>query len=159
MPGTTECILEAEAKAMDLFEFEGKALLALYGIPVPHSQLVTQEHVPAPLAYPFVLKAQVLTGGRGKAGGVKVCHNDDEYKRYASNILHMEIKGHKVHGLLAEEMAHIQKELYLSITLQGVSKPTLIFSNTGGMDIETVAATTPDKICKIEIDPFTGLKA
>lgn len=144
---------------MDLFEFEGKALLAQYGIPVPHSQLVTHEHVPAPLAYPFVLKAQVLTGGRGKAGGVKVCHNDDEYKRYASNILHMEIKGHKVHGLLAEEMAHIQKELYLSITLQGVSKPTLIFSNTGGMDIETVAATTPDKICKIEIDPFTGLKA
>ena len=144
---------------MDLFEFEGKALLRQYGIPVPNSQLITQEDAPEPMAYPFVLKAQVLTGGRGKAGGVKVCHDDDEYRQYTHNILHMEINGHKVHGLLAEEMEQIQKELYLSITLQGVSKPTLIFSSTGGMDIETVAATTPDKICKIEIDPFTGLKS
>ena len=81
---------------MDLFEFEGKALLRQYGIPVPNSQLITQEDAPEPMAYPFVLKAQVLTGGRGKAGGVKVCHDDDEYRQYTHNILHMEINGHKV---------------------------------------------------------------
>lgn len=144
---------------MDLFEFEGKSLLQQYDIPVPNSQLLTQEDAPAPMAYPFVLKAQVLSGGRGKAGGIKVCQNEDEYRRYAHDIFHMQIKGHKVHGLLAEQMQHVQKELYLSITLQGVSQPTLIFSSIGGMDIESIAQNTPEKICKIQIDPFTGLKS
>ncbi len=143
---------------MNLFEFEGKSLLREYGVPVPESSLVTSETAPAPMPYPFVLKAQVMTGGRGKAGGVKVCSNQAEYKENAHNILNMEIKGHKVHGLLAEEMKKPEKELYLSITLQGVAKPMLIFSAMGGMDIEEVARTNPDAIVKLEIDPFTGLK-
>ena len=74
------------------------------------------------MAYPFVLKAQVMTGGRGKAGGVKVCRNEADYRKYAHDILNMEIKGHKVHGLLAEQMMKADRELYLSITLQGVCK-------------------------------------
>lgn len=143
---------------MNLFEFEGKELFSNYEIPVPHSKLLCSEEEEAPLRYPFVLKAQVMTGGRGKAGGVKVCHNEKEYKKYASDILHMTIKGHPVHGVLAEEMIQAEKELYVSITLQGVEKPTLIVSSMGGMDIEEVSHTQPDKILKLEIDPFTGLK-
>ncbi len=143
---------------MNLFEFEGKALLGQYGVPVPMSRLITGENEPAPMAYPFVLKAQVMTGGRGKAGGVKVCRDDAEYSLHARNILNMQIKGHTVHALLAEEMKKPERELYLSITLQGVARPTLIFSAMGGMDIEEVARTSPEEIVKLEIDPFTGLK-
>lgn len=143
---------------MNLFEFEGKSLLRSFGVPVPDSHLLTKADAPAPMDYPFVLKAQVLTGGRGKAGGIKICRDAGEYARYAADILGMTIKGHVVHGLLAEQMMKADKELYLSITLQGVAKPTLIASAMGGMDIEQVAATQPEKILKLEIDPFTGLK-
>ena len=143
---------------MNLFEYEGKALMREYGIPVPESHLIVSEGEAAPMAFPFVLKAQVMTGGRGKAGGVKVCENEADYKKYAHDILNMEIKGHKVRGLLAEQMMKAEKELYLSITLQGVAKPTLIASRMGGMDIETVSKENPEEIVKLEIDPFTGLK-
>jgi len=143
---------------MNLFEYEGKRLMRRFSIPTPQNVLLTTDDAPAPLPFPFVLKAQVMTGGRGKAGGVKVCANEAEYRAYAKDILHMQIKGHPVHGLLAEELVHAGKELYLSITQQGVSNPTLIFSSMGGMDIEGVAATHPEEIHKLEIDPFTGLK-
>ena len=143
---------------MNLFEFEGKDHLRSFSIPVPESHLITDDHAPAPMAYPFVLKAQVMTGGRGKAGGVKVCENDEQYAEHARNILHMEIKGHQVHGLLAEQMVKPDQELYISITQQGVERPTLIFSRRGGMDIEAVAKNEPDEILKVEIDPFTRLK-
>lgn len=143
---------------MNLFEYEGKLQMQRFSIPTPNNVLLTTDDAPAPMPFPFVLKAQVMTGGRGKAGGVKACSNEEEYREHAKNILHMEIKGHPVHGLLAEEMIRAEKELYISITQQGVSKPTLIFSRMGGMDIEGVAATTPEEIHKLEIDPFTGLK-
>lgn len=143
---------------MNLFEFEGKQMMRRFDIPVPESHLLVSDNAPAPMAYPFVLKAQVMTGGRGKAGGVKICHNEAEYRQYAESILHMEIKGHPVHGLLAEQMMQAQQEFYLSITLQGVSTPTLIVSRMGGMDIEQVSKEHPEEILKIEIDPFTGLK-
>lgn len=143
---------------MNLFEYEGKQMMREYEIPVPKSHLIVSEGEAVPMAFPFVLKAQVMTGGRGKAGGVKVCENEADYRKYAHDILNMEIKGHKVHGLLAEQMMKAEKELYLSITLQGVSKPTLIASRMGGMDIEAVSRDNPEEIVKIEIDPFTGLK-
>lgn len=143
---------------MNLFEYEGKQLMREYGIPVPESRLITSPDEPAPLPFPFVLKAQVMTGGRGKAGGVKVCRNEEEYRRYAGEILRMEIKGHRVYGLLAEQMVEAEKEFYLSITLQGVSEPTLIASRMGGMDIEAVSREHPEEIVKLPIDPFTGLK-
>ena len=94
---------------MNLFEYEGKQMMREYGIPVPESHLITSEDAPAPMAYPFVLKAQVMTGGRGKAGGVKVCENEADYKKYAHDILNMEIKGHKVHVLLAEQMMKAER--------------------------------------------------
>ena len=143
---------------MNLFEFEGKALMCQYGIPVPESILLTDASRPAPFPYPFVLKAQTLTGGRGKAGGIQICRNDSEYQKYASHILDMTIKDHPVHGLLAEALTPVTQEFYLAITLQGVSRPTLIFSAAGGMDIEEVSRVQPDAIVKLELDPFLGLK-
>ncbi len=143
---------------MNLFEFEGKQQLRRFSIPTPDSVLLTTDDAPAPMPFPFVLKAQVMTGGRGKAGGVKVCQNEAEYREHAKNILHMQIKGHSVHGLLAEQMVKAEKEYYISITQQGVEVPTLIFSRMGGMDIERVAAETPEEIHKFPIDPFTRLK-
>lgn len=144
---------------MDLFEYEGKQLMKQFEVPVPESYLIIAENEKAPMDFPFVLKAQVMTGGRGKAGGVKVCEDEEAYELHKNRILHMEIKGHKVHGLLAEQMVKAQRELYLSITLQGVAKPTLIASRMGGMDIEQVSKESPDEIVKMEIDPFTGLKS
>lgn len=143
---------------MNLFEYEGKQLLREFDIPTPEGALLSAEDSPAPMSYPFVLKAQVMTGGRGKAGGVKVCRNEEEYRQYAGQILRMEIKGHPVHGLLAEQMLSAEQELYLSITQQGVSRPTLIFSRCGGMDIESVAREAPDEVLKFEIDPYLHLK-
>lgn len=143
---------------MNLFEYEGKQLMGRFDIPVPQSHLLISADAPAPMDLPFVLKAQVMTGGRGKAGGVKVCRTEEEYTRYAQDILHMTIKGHPVHGLLAEQMLRPEQEFYLSITLQGVSTPTLIVSAMGGMDIEQVSREHPEQILKLEIDSFTGLK-
>lgn len=143
---------------MNLFEYEGKQLLRQYGMAVPESRLLTDGRQAPPLAFPFVLKAQVLTGGRGKAGGIKSCQNEAEYRENAAAILPMRIKGRPVHALLAEQMVRPEQEYYLSITLQGVEKPTLIFSRMGGMDIESVAAEHPEEIHRVEIDPFTRLK-
>lgn len=143
---------------MNLFEFEGKALLKKYDIPLPKSALICSGEASAPLPFPFVLKAQVMTGGRGKAGGVRICRDGGEYRKNLADILNMTIKGFKVHGLLAEEAMMPDKEYYISITQQGVSRPTLIFSRMGGMDIEAVAAEHPEEIVRMEIDPFTLLK-
>lgn len=143
---------------MNLYEFEGKHMFSKFGIPVPHSEMIYSKDSTPPLNYPFVLKAQVMTGGRGKAGGIRVCNNKEEYMKNSADILDMTIKGHSVHGLLCEEKVKAEHELYLSITLQGVDKPTLIISEAGGMEIEEVAKNNPEKIIKVEIDPFTGLK-
>ncbi len=88
---------------MNLYEYEGKRLLSSYGVPIPHSEMVYSANASAPLPYPFVLKAQVMTGGRGKAGGIKVCENEAAFEANAASILGMSIKGHQVHGLLCEE--------------------------------------------------------
>lgn len=141
---------------MDLFEFEGKQLLAQHGIKVPQSRLAEDAQT-APLPYPFVLKAQTLSGGRGKAGGVRVCRNEADYKKNFSEIMALTIKGKPVHGLLAEQAMDIQRELYLAITLQGTAMPRLIACASGGMEIENLAKTDPDKIFQAELDPFEGL--
>ncbi len=143
---------------MNLYEFEGKRLFSRYGIPVPESALVLSKDEPSPIPFPFVLKAQVQTGGRGKAGGIRVCKDEAEYKKNAEEILALKIKDCDVHGLLAEQMVTPSQEMYMSITLQGVERPTLIISSVGGVDIEETAVTDPDKIVKMEIDPFTRLK-
>lgn len=141
---------------MDLFEFEGKALFSRYGIPVPRSCMVMPGGE-APLAFPFMLKAQTLSGGRGKAGGVRACADQAEFEKNAAEILALTIKGKPVCGLLAEEMLSVKRELYLSLSLQGSAAPRLIACATGGMEIESLARTEPDKLLVLELDPFTGL--
>lgn len=145
---------------MNLFEYEGKKLFKAYDIPVPKGVLIVDSSASEPMKFPFVLKAQVLTGGRGKAGGVKICTNNAEYIENIKNIMGMTIKGHPVHAVLAEEAIKYEAELYLSITLQsGRPAPLLIASRQGGVNIEEAANNSPDEIFKIEIDPFIGIKS
>ena len=141
---------------MDLFEFEGKRLFSQYGISVPRSQLV-KSGADAPFPFPFMLKAQTLSGGRGKAGGVRPCRDRAEYEKNCAEIMSLTIKGKPVCGLLAEEMLPISREMYLSLSLQGTQTPRLIACASGGMEIESLAKEEPDKILVMELDPFTGL--
>ena len=141
---------------MDLFEFEGKRLLARHGIKVPASKLAADPKA-APMEYPFVLKAQTLSGGRGKAGGIRMCRSDKDYRKHFYEIMELTIKGKPVHGLLAEQAMDIQRELYLAITLQGTAMPRLIACAAGGMEIENLAKSDPNKIFQTELDPFNGL--
>lgn len=142
---------------MNLFEFEGKQLLAQYGIKVPRARMATDFHT-APMAYPLMLKAQTLSGGRGKAGGIRLCRSEDDYVRNCGEIMEIKVKGKPVCGLMAEQALTIQRELYLAISLQGSSVPKLIACGVGGMEIEQLAKTEPDRIYTTELDPFYGLK-
>ncbi len=146
---------------MRLLEYQGKELFAKAGIPVPRGRVaasvdetvqIMREH-----PVPSVVKAQVLIGGRGKAGGIKFCTNADDVKEPAAAILGMTIKGEVAHRVLIEERVDIARELYLSITVDRASKrPIVIASAMGGMDIEEVAATNPEAIAKYCIDPADG---
>ena len=130
---------------MDLFEYQGKQLFARYGIPVSAGEAVTtvEDAVAAAdrLGYPVVVKAQVLTGGRGKAGGVKLATNSAEAREHATNILGLDIKGHVVKRLWVEHASDIDEEYYASFTLdRAAKKHLLMLSAQGGVDIEEVAA-------------------
>jgi len=141
---------------MKLFEYRGKELFNKYGINVPKGKLVNNDKDFSELKYPFVLKAQVPVGGRGKAGGIQSVKNDKEAKEQLSKILGMDIKGFKVGKVLAEEKVGIKKELYMSIMLDRSKKtPLLMISGSGGMDIESVP---DDQIFKEWINPFIGLQ-
>ena len=148
---------------MKVHEYQAKAFFAQYGLPVDRSVLckTVEEAVAAYHSLDnekAVVKAQIHTGGRGKAGGVKVANNEDELKRYAMQILGMEIKGFKVDRILVGEAVEIASEYYVSIVIDRKSKSAiLMLSREGGMDIETVAKNTPEKIHQIVIDPFVGL--
>ena len=142
---------------MKLFEYRGKELFDRYGISVPNGKLVKNEKDFFGLNFPFVLKAQVPIGGRGKAGGIKSAENLKEAKENFSQIMGMDIKGYKVRKVLAEEKVDIKKELYLSITLDRSKRMSLIMaSGEGGMDIESV----PDeKIFKEWVNPLIGIQS
>ena len=142
---------------MKLFEYRGKELFDRYGIPVPNGRLVKNEKDFSGLIFPFVLKAQVPIGGRGKAGGIKSAENLKDAKENFSQIMGMDIKGYKVRKVLAEEKVNIRKELYLSITLDRSKRMSLIMaSGEGGMDIESV----PDeKIFKEWVNPLIGIQS
>ncbi len=147
---------------MDLFEYQGKQLFARYGIPVSAGEAVTtvDDAVAAAdrVGYPVVVKAQVQVGGRGKAGGIKLASNADEARRYATDIIGMDIKGHTVHVVWIEHASDIAEEYYASFTLDRSAKKYLgMLSAQGGVEIEEVAATDPDAIAKIHIDPVDGL--
>ena len=148
---------------MNLFEYQGKDLYKKYSITTPKSIFInsisdlTENHG---LSFPLVVKAQVQVGGRGKAGGIKVAKNHQELEEHIDAILGMDIKGHKVESLLIEEASEIISEYYLSFTLDRSEKKYLMMlSSKGGMDIEEVAANSPEDLIKIYISPSLGLES
>lgn len=147
---------------MDLLEFQGKALFARMGVPVPRGAVArTPEEAreaAGELGGAVVVKAQVQVGGRGKAGGIKVAPGPEEAGARAAEILGMDIKGHTVRTLLIEEASQIAAEYYASFTLdRGAKQHLAMVSAQGGMDIEAVAAEDPQAVVKIYIDPVVGL--
>ncbi len=148
---------------MRLYEYEGKVLLSKAGIKVPNQVLLrTSEDVDRQaqkVKYPVVLKAQVLVGGRGKAGGVKIAKDPGEFVRYAKDIMGMTIRGEKVYAVLATDYVQIDRELYLSIIVDRSTRRYLILhSDKGGVDIEEVAKESPEHIFRTYFDPFVGIK-
>ncbi len=147
---------------MDLLEYQGKQLFGRYGIPVsPGAAVTTVDEAVATaegLGYPVVVKAQVLVGGRGKAGGVKLAADVDEIRTHASNILGMDIKGHRVDVVWIEKASDIAEEYYASFTLDRAAKQHLgMLSAQGGVEIEQVADENPDAIARIHVNPVDGL--
>ncbi|MGB8981123.1 MAG: ADP-forming succinate--CoA ligase subunit beta [Anaerolineales bacterium] len=148
---------------MKLHEYQSKLIFAKYGIPIPKGRVAATadeaKHIAEELGGRVVIKSQVLVGGRGKAGGVKVARDPDEASDFAQQILSMRIKGLPVRKVLVDEAAVIDHEIYFSITNdRAEKKPVMIASAAGGVDIEEVAATTPEKIIKVHIDPLLGLR-
>ncbi|MGH2722437.1 MAG: ADP-forming succinate--CoA ligase subunit beta [Actinomycetota bacterium] len=147
---------------MDLIEYEGKQLMARWGIPVPQGRLASTPAEAAAAADALggrvVVKAQVRAGGRGKAGGVKVVGSPREAEAAARDILAMRIKGHAVEKVLVEEALGIEAEYYAAVTLdRGARAALFMVSSRGGMDIEEVAATDPDALARVHVDPLLGL--
>ncbi len=147
---------------MDLFEHQGKELFARYGLPVPTGEVAfsPDDAVAAAerLGLPVVVKAQVHTGGRGKAGGVKLAADLDAVRSHAAGILGLDISGHIVRRLWIEQASDIAEEYYASFTLDRSARKHLgMLSAEGGVDIETVAARDPEAIARIHIDPVDGL--
>lgn len=148
---------------MKLLEYKGKELLGKYGIPVQNGIVAgSPEEITSKinkLTPPYVLKAQVMTGGRGKAGGIKFAAGIDQAEKLSGEILGMTIKDSVVKKLLITEKVDIKDEWYLSIMLDRVIKsPMVIFSPLGGVDIEETAKNDPKKLVKITVDPFLGIK-
>ena len=147
---------------MDLFEYQGKQYFARFGIPISKggvADTVDEAVEQADAAgYPVVVKAQVKVGGRGKAGGVKLADDEAEVRTHAANILGLDIKGHVVKRLWIEHASDIAREYYASFTLDRSAKNHLgMLSAEGGVEIEEVAATNPDAIAILHVDPVDGL--
>jgi succinyl-CoA synthetase beta subunit len=148
---------------MDLLEYQGKQLFARHGVPVPTgihaTSLEEATNGAADIGYPCVVKAQVLIGGRGKAGGIKVARSAAEAEEHAKAILGMEIRGLTVHELWIEEASDIAAEYYGSIVFDRSARaPLVMLSTKGGIDIEEVAATDPDAIARLHVDPLLGFQ-
>ncbi|GBD28185.1 Succinate--CoA ligase [GDP-forming] subunit beta [bacterium HR31] len=144
---------------MRLHEYQAKELFAAYGIPVQRGVVVdrAEDVLALDLRYPVVLKAQVLVGGRGKAGGVQLAATPEEAREKAARILGMEIRGERVRRLLVVEAARIDREYYLAFVVDRSSRRlTLVASAEGGVDIEEVARRAPERIVKLAVDPALG---
>ena len=148
---------------MKLNEYQSKLIFARYGIPIPRGEIANHpgkvREIAARAGYPVVVKAQVLVGGRGKAGGVKVAADPAEAERYATDILNMHIKGIPVRHVLVDEAITAKAEVYLGVVVdRAKGMPTLMASSAGGVEIEQVARETPEKIVRVGIDPAMGLQ-
>jgi succinyl-CoA synthetase beta subunit len=147
---------------MDLLEYQGKQLFARHGLEVSAGRAVStvEDAVDAAneVGYPVVVKAQVLVGGRGKAGGVKLAADEGEAREHAQNILGMDIRGHTVRTVWIEHASDIATEYYASVLLDRSAKqPLVIFSVEGGVEIEQVAEQSPEKLVRHHVDALGGL--
>src|ERR1043166_8691233 len=155
---------------MKIHEYQGKEILKKFGVPIPGGSVAFSADEALGVAQSlggnvWVVKAQIHAGGRGKGGGVKVAKSLDEVRNFSKQILGMQLKTHqtgsegqKVRRLLIEEGANIAKELYIGMVVdRGTQRVALMASSEGGMDIEEVAAKTPEKIHKVFVDPAKGL--
>ena len=148
---------------MDLYEYQGKQLFAKFGIPVSDGRLATTpaeaRAAAEQIGGPVVVKAQVLTGGRGKAGGIKLAATPEEAEARAAEILGLDIRGHIVKKLWVEEASDIAKEYYLSLTFdRGTKKPLFMFTTQGGVEIEQVAEESPEALARLHVDPLEGFQ-
>src|SRR5947199_2198153 len=148
---------------MDLLEYQGKQLFPKHGVPVPEGRPASSvpQAVDAAdeLGYPVVVKAQVLIGGRGKAGGIKLAKDRHEAEQHAQAILGMDIRGFTVHELYVEKASDIAEEYYAAIVFdRGAKKPMAMLSRMGGMDVEEIAERDPEAIVRLHVDPLEGFQ-
>ena len=148
---------------MKLHEYQSKSIFARYGVPIPRGRVAgiatEAKQIAEELGGRVIVKSQVLVGGRGKAGGIRLAKTPQEAEELATHILGMEIKGLKVRKVLIDEAVTIVKEIYLGITNDRAQRcPVMMASSEGGMEIEEVARKTPEKILKVAIDHLLGLR-
>lgn len=148
---------------MKLHEYQSKQIFSNYGIPIPSGRVAANaadaKQIAEELGGHVVIKSQILVGGRGKAGGIRLAKSPQQAEDLATQILGMEIKGLPVRKILVDEAASIETEIYLGITNdRSERKPVMMASSAGGVEIEQVAKETPDKIVKVHIDPLLGLR-
>jgi len=148
---------------MKLHEYQSKQLFARYGIPIPKGRVAATateaRQIAEEIGGRVVIKSQVLVGGRGKAGGIRLAKSPKEAEEVATQILAMEIKGLPVRKVLVDEAANIEQEIYLGITNdRAARRPVMMASSAGGVEIEDVARTAPEKIIKVHVDPLLGLR-
>lgn len=148
---------------MKLHEYQSKQIFARYGVPIPKGRVAVTsneaKHIAEELGGRVVIKSQVLVGGRGKAGGIRLAKNPESAEEVAAQILSMEIKGLPVRKVLVDEAANIEHEIYLGITNdRAARRPVMMSSSAGGVEIEEVARLNPEKIIKVHIDPLLGLR-
>ena len=148
---------------MDLYEYQGKELFRRFGIPVSEGRLATTpaeaRSAAEELGAQVVVKAQVLTGGRGKAGGIKLADDPDDAERKAEEILGLDINGHVVRKLWVESASEIAQEYYLSVTFdRGAKKVLFMLTTEGGIEIEEVAARLPEALARLHVDPLEGFQ-
>jgi succinyl-CoA synthetase beta subunit len=148
---------------LKLHEYQSKRIFAKYGVPIPQGDVATTpeeaRRIAARLGKRVVIKSQVLVGGRGKAGGIRLANDPDEAEEVADQILGMNIKGLTVKKVLVDAAADIATEIYVGIVIDRArQRPVIMASAEGGVEIEEVARATPERIVKVTVDPFLGLQ-
>ena len=148
---------------MKLHEYHSKRLFAAHDVPIPRGDVATTPQearcIAEELGVPVIVKSQVLVGGRGKAGGIRLAQTPEEAERVAGEILGLEIKGLPVRKVLIDEASDIRQEIYLGVVLDRANRrPVMMASSEGGVEIEEVARMNPEAIKKVTIDPFLGLR-
>lgn len=148
---------------MKLHEYQSKRIFAKYGVPIPRGDVATTPEeartIATRLGTRVVVKSQVLVGGRGKAGGIRVADDPDQAEEVAAQILGMKIKGLPVRKVLLDEAADIAQEIYLGIVIDRARRRAVMMaSSEGGVEIEEVARSTPERIAQVTIEPFLGLQ-